>query len=154
MCKKGLVKLATTTTIKQLATTCGVSPQAISKLLKKLELYRECSKVGNRLAIPETVANQIYEYYGVKVSEVGNEPKPIDNSNNRTETIEALKSQIEAQATVIANLSATNDNLSRLLGQQQMLSLDLQHQLDEARQPFLKRLFNRRKELPSGELKS
>ena len=143
--------MATTTTIKQLATTCGVTPQAISKLLKKLELYGECSKVGNRLSIPETIANQVYAYYGVEVSEVGNEPKPIDNTNNQTETIEALKSQIEAQATVIANLSATNDNLSRLLGQQQMLSLDLQHQLDEARQPFLRRLFNRRKELPRGD---
>ena len=144
--------MTTTTTIKQLATTCGVSPQAISKLLKKLELYGECSKVGNRLSIPETVANQIYEYYNIAVSEVGNKAKPIDNVNNQTETIEALKSQIEAQATVIANLSATNDNLSRLLGQQQMLSLDLQHQLDEARQPFLRRLFNRRKELPHGDL--
>lgn len=143
--------MATTTTIKQLATTCNVSPQAISKLLKKLELYGECSKVGNRLSIPETVANQIYEYYSIDVSEVGNEQQQVDNSNNQSETIEALKSQIEAQATVIANLSATNDNLSRLLGQQQMLSLDLQHQLDEARQPFLRRLFNRRKELPRGD---
>lgn len=146
--------MTTTTTIKQLATTCGVSPQAISKLLKKLELYGECSKVGNRLSIPETVANQIYEYYGVKLGEIGNEQQQVDNSNNQSETIEALKSQIEAQATVIANLSATNDNLSRLLGQQQMLSLDLQQQLNEARQPFLKRLFNRRKELPSGELQA
>lgn len=146
--------MATTTTIKQLATTCDVSPQAISKLLKKLELYGECSKVGNRLSIPETVANQIYEYYGVKLGEVGNKAKPIDNFTNQTETIEALKSQIEAQSLVIANLSATNDNLSRLLGQQQMLSLDLQQQLNEARQPFLKRLFNRRKELPSGELQA
>lgn len=146
--------MTTTTTIKQLATTCGVSPQAISKLLKKLELYGECSKVGNRLSIPETVANQIYEYYGVKLGEVGNEQQQVDNSNNQSETIEALKSQIEAQAMVIANLSATNDNLSRLLGQQQMLSLDLQQQLNEARQPFLKRLFNRRKELPSGELQA
>lgn len=143
--------MTTTTTIKQLATTCNVSPQAISKLLKKLELYGECSKVGNRLSIPETVANQIYEYYSIDVSEVGNEQQHVDNSNNQSETIEALKSQIEAQATVIDNLSATNDNLSRLLGQQQMLSLDLQHQLDEARQPFLRRLFNRRKELPRGD---
>lgn len=154
MTKRRLAKLATTTTIKQLATTCNVSPQAISKLLKKLELYGECSKVGNRLSIPETVANQIYEYYSIDVSEVGNEKQHVDNSNNQSETIEALKSQIEAQSLVIANLSATNDNLSRLLGQQQMLSLDLQQQLNEARQPFLKRLFNRRKELPSGELQA
>lgn len=146
--------MATTTTIKQLATTCNVSPQAISKLLKKLELYGECSKVGNRLSIPETVANQIYEYYGVKLGEVGNEQQPVDNSNNQSETIKALNTQIEAQTAVIANLTATNENLTRLLDQQQQLSLNLQHQLDEARQPFLKRLFSRRKELPSGELQS
>lgn len=154
MCKKGLVKLATMTTIKQLATTCGVSPQAISKLLKKLELYSDCSKVGNRLSIPETVANQVYEYYNVKVSEVANDTKQIDNDSNQTETIKALKAQIETQSAVIANQSTTIDNLSRLLDQQQKLSYDLQRQLNEARQPFLKRLFNRRKELPSGELKS
>lgn len=146
--------MATTTTIKQLATTCNVSPQAISKLLKKLKLYEECLRVGNRLAIPETVANQILEHYGVLIDEVGNEQQQVDNSNNQTETIKALSAQIDAQTIVIANQVTTIDNLTRLLDQQQKLSLDLQHQLGEARQPFLRRLFNRRKELPSGELQA
>ncbi len=144
--------MTTTTTIKQLATNCGVSPQAISKLLKKLELHDKCDMVGKRLAIPETIANQVYEYYGIKLAEVGNGQQQVDNSNNQSETINALKAQIKTQDLVIANQTETIDNLTRLLDQQQKLSLDLQRQLGEARQPFLKRLFSRRKELPCGDL--
>lgn len=138
-------------TIKEVAERCGVSAQAISKYLRDYGLRDECSKVGNRLTIPATVEAQVYAHYGVEEGpEVAESCQRVGNQNNQAEVIEQLRATVETQRAVINNQVDQIDNLTRLLDQQQRLALDVQRQLDEARRPWLRRVFSRRKALGDG----
>lgn len=138
-------------TIKEVAARCGVSAQAVSKYLRDYGLRDECTKVGNRLSIPATIESQLYAHYGVESGpKVAESCQRVGNQNNQNEVIEELRATIKSQRAAIDNQVAQIDNLTRLLDQQQRLTGDIQRQLDEARRPWLRRVFDRRKALGDG----
>ena len=97
-------------TIKRLAEELGCSKTHISNLLNDLGLKEECSRIGNKIDIPEEVADKIRQAVNDKAAEQ-------TTQSTKTDATAALIEQLRAKDAMIERLQQENMALVQTLQQ-------------------------------------
>lgn len=113
--------------VAEIAQNCGVSPQAIRQWCFR----NHVAKVGKQWEINESVAQAIYEYYSVSLSDVAQATKGTCASNEST-TIEILREQLRVKDEQLRAKDEQIASLGEQLSQTTKALLNAQEQIGAA----------------------
>ena len=102
-------------TIRQIAESCGKSPQYVLIYIKKQGLENKLDKSGKAFLVPDDLAQQLLDHFAQ--SEVDKVDAKADTANDELvkvlkQQIEAQQKQLEAQAEQILRLTETVQDLT------------------------------------------